>query len=373
MGQVNTGWRAFLAGLVCWFLFGGYAATAVAQAPRLAYASVSLEGAGGGMLTVSTTSLPPAEPRRRGTVKPAEKASRIAPAVWRLSIDAGAIADSNVSNASSNSFFNFYDGDAVVPIELDPALRARSGTGANVVVSTGVKLRLSDGMAFAVDAEGQATDYRGGDNDDISFLLAAGPELTWSSEGSVSLQVVGAQSWYGGTSTQAGVGVRVRIQTLVAPGQRMFASLDARKFKSGFGEEFGGTQAGLTIGSSLVLGQSTSGSFGVYGRREWLGDDAYSSTEVGAYAGVSRYLPAGLTGSLYAGVGQTRYDAPIEYLSPDRRKDLRWSVGAQLTTRQPIGLGIFPTLSYSYNRTNGSIDLFDSKRHRVRIGVSREF
>lgn len=364
--------RAFLAGLVCWMMMSGFASPAAAAA-RLAYAPVSLDGAGATVLTMSTTALPPAGTRDGGTIRPVTQATRAAPAVWRLSIDAGLTADSNISNASSDSFFNFYDGDAVIPVELDPEFRARSGTGSNVAVSTGVKLRLSERAVFAIDGEGQATNYQGGQNDDVSLLVAAGPELSWGSEDSVSLQVVGAKSWYGGVSTQAGFGLRARVQSLMAPGYRMFLSADAREFKSGFGEDFGGTQAGLTAGSSFVLSRSTSGSFGIYGRREWLGADAYSNTELGAYGGVSQYVTRGLTGSLFAGIGRTRYDAPLEYLSPDRRKDLRWSVGAQLTTREPIGLGVFPTLSYSYNHTNGSIDLFDAKRHRVRIGATREF
>lgn len=369
MNQGRSGWRAWAAGLVAWIMLGGLAPSP--QAPRLSYAALDLGSAGAQILTFASAALPPVT--SRGTPRPLGDAARAQPRLWRLSVNAGMSADSNVTNASRDRFIPFLVDDAIVPVELDPSLRARSGSGRHLSVSSGIKLRLSDGTAFAVDAEGQATDHRGRRNDDISFLLAAGPELTWSGGSSASVQLVAAQSWYGGRSAQAGVGLRGQFQTPVGEGQRVSLSFDARRFNSDYGREFGGTQAGAYLGYSKVLDQVTTGSLGIYARRDWLRADAYSNLELGAYGGVTRYLSDNLTGSLTGGFSRTAYDAPLAYLSPQARKDWRFSAGAQLTTRRPIGLGVYPTLGYSYNRTDGSIEFFDTSRHRFRIGLQKDF
>lgn len=371
MAQLRSKWLLAWAGFASWTMLCGMAPPT--PAPRLTYASLDLTGGAGQVLTRSAAVLPLAEVGGVAAARPLASVVRSGAAAWRLSVDAGVTADSNINNAGTDRFIPFLSDGGTIPVEIDPAYRARSGSGRSVGVSGGVKLRLSDGMAVAVDAEGQATDYKGKRNDDISYLLAAGPELTWGSGGSASFQAVAAQSWYGGTSYQAGLGFRGRVQTAVGAGQRVSFSLDALKFNSGYGRDFGGTRAGAYLGYSAVLDPVMTASLGLYARRDWLRSDAYSSLELGAYGGVTRYLSEGVTGSLTAGVSRSRYAAPLAYLSPDRRQDWRFSFGAQLTARHPLAMGFTPTLSYSYNRTDGSIDFFDTRRHRVRIGVLREF
>lgn len=362
----------FLSGLLCWLLLG--AGAPAHAAPKLSYALLDVDTAYG--LTDAAT-LPqarraPADTSRALPGRPGSKRPLANRTTWHMTVDAGITADSNVANTGADRFVAVQSGGDTSPVIIDPSLRARSGSGREAGLAAGVKLRLSDGLAFAVDAEGRAIDYKGGRNDDISYLLAGGPELTWSS-GVASVQLLASDNWYGGTSTNRGVGVRARIQTELAEGRRVSLSIDARTFDSGYGREFGGTQAGATLGGSATLDPVTTGWLGLYARREWLRSDPYSNLELGAYGGASRYLSEDFTGTLTAGISRTRYDAPLLYLSSDARQDWRVSAGAQLTMRRAIGLGLYPSLSYTYNRTDGSIDFFDAERHRVRLGVQRRF
>ena len=372
-----------MAGLLFWMTLCGLAPAQ--PAPKLAYAAIDLDRVYGRRLASAATTMPQAiSPRQAISPPQAMPATRSAPRPlvdairrdgqpWNLSVNAGVTADSNVTNATDDRFLSFRQGDVTIPVELSPAFRARSGIGRGASVSGGVKLRLSDGAAIAVSAEGHAQDYKGGRNDDISFLLAAGPELTWSEGRSASLQVTAGDSWYGGTSTSRGVGLRARYSVRIAQGKTVSLFADARSFKSGYGRAFGGEQANVYLGASAVLDPVTTASFGLFARREWLRDDAYSNFETGLYGGVSRYLGSMFTGSVTAGFSRTVYDAPLLFLSDEKRDDLRFNAGVSLTTREPIGMGVYPTIGYSYNRTDGSIDFFDADRHRVRLGVRRTF
>lgn len=373
-----SGKMPFLACLLFWIGLSGLAPAP--HAPKLAYATIDLDRAYGRRLAMAATALPQDRVAGQRTGAAAADGSRLPgeamrpnALAWHLTVEAGVTADSNVTNSSDDRFLPLRQDGVTVPIALDPSYRAHSGTGRGGSVSAGVKLRLSDGAAIAVDADAYALDHKGGRNDDISFLLAAGPELTWSGGGSASVQLVAGKSWYGGTSTNSGFGLRGRYSTAVGPGQRISLSVDARRFESGYGRDFGGRQAGAYLSGSTVLDPDTSASLGIFARREWLRSDAYSNFEIGAYGGISRYLGSAFTGTLSAGFSRTAYDAPLLYLSDKRRQDWRLNAGIQLTTRKPIGMGVYPLLSYSYNRTDGSIDFFDADRHRVRLGVRRSF
>jgi hypothetical protein len=122
-----------------------------------------------------------------------------------------------------------------------------------------------------------------------------------------------------------------------------------------------------------VIDPTLSGSAGVYARASWLGDDAYSSREFGVYGGLSHYLSAHLVGGVTAGLGRVAYDGPLLLLSPDARSDWRAYGSLYVAARQPVLVGLTPSLTYTYNRTSSSIEFYRADRHRLRFGLSRTF
>ncbi len=303
---------------------------------------------------------------------PPPKAAKRASAKWRLSIDTSILADSNVTNSTDDRSIVTYQGNTVIPVPLDPALRAHDGIGASVAVAAGAELPVSEAVWLVVDAEALALDYGGDANDDSSMLVGAGPLVRWDG-GEASVQLILFDRWYGGISASSGTGIRSRYQAQVAPGQRIVLIAEARFFESDYGTQFGGSQGGLYLTYESVLDPLTAASAGVFARRDWLREDAYSSLELGAYGGLSRYLGPDLTGSLSAGLSRVLFDAPVQFLSPERREDWRFYATLSLTTRRPIGWGVHPSLSYSYNRTRSSTQFFGADRHRLRFGLSRNF
>jgi hypothetical protein len=198
------------------------------------------------------------------------------------------VADSNVTNSTNEHSISTFQGDLVLPVPLDPSLRAHSSTGLGVAMAGGVDFSLAKDVLLTINAEGYMLDQEGETNDDVSLLMAAGPTFAWSG-GEASAQLVAFERWYGGISASAGFGLRGRYKEQLAPGQNIILSVDARVFESDYGEEFGGTQAGLYLAYNDVLNEITTGSIGIFVRRDWLDGEAYSavsSAPMGGSAGI---------------------------------------------------------------------------------------
>jgi hypothetical protein len=290
-----------------------------------------------------------------------------------LKVEASVAADSNVTNATDDDSIELYQGDLVLPVPLDPAIRARADLALGASIAAGARIPIAEGAAIALDAEGYALELDGERNDDVSVLLAAGPELTWTESGKAYLQFTAFERWYGGLSVSEGYGLRARYAQTIAQGQRVSLTLDGRVFDSDYGADFGGTQASAYLSYDKVLDPLTTGSLGVYVRRDWLNGEAYSGTEYGLYAGLSRFLSPDLSGAVSTGVSRGTFDAPIPFLSLDPREDIRFYTTLSLTTRKPIGWSLYPSLSYSYYRTWSSVGFFDADRHRLRLALLRSF
>lgn len=312
---------------------------------------------------------------RPAVAAPAAPAAAAKPrsAEFRLSVDMSVTADSNVTNGTNLSSVPLDLGDGPLPVPVDPNLREKEGIGTGISAAANVRLPIASGAALAVDVEGYALEYEGPRSDDASALVAAGLEFGAGDSPTGSLQLIAFERWYGGVKALEGVGLRGNWRRPLSPTSNVRLAIDARIFDSAYGDAFGGSQASLYLTYDSVLGPSLSVSGGVYARREWLGDDAFSSLDAGAYAGLSAFLDQDFSGGVTAGLSRTRFDEPFLPLDPDPRADWRVYASGWLSTRRPVALGLHPSLTYTYSRTSSSIPYFSSDRHRLRLGVQRKF
>ena len=315
---------------------------------------------------------------REEAVRPAVAAPAAAPAKsrsadFRLSVDMSVIADSNVTNGTSLTSVPIDLGEGPLPVPVDPNLREKAGFGAATSAAANVRLPISADAALAVDVEGYAIEYEGPRSDDVSALVAAGVEFGAGKAPTGSLQLIAFERWYGGVKALEGVGIRGNWRRPLSPKSNLRLAIDARIFDSGYGEAFGGSQASVYLTYDSVLDPSLSFSGGIYARREWLGDDSFSSLDAGAYAGLSAFLDEDFSGGVTAGLSRTTFDEPFLILDPDARSDWRAYASGWVSTRRPVALGLHPSLTYTYSRTSSSIPYFSSDRHRLRLGVQRKF
>lgn len=292
---------------------------------------------------------------------------------FRLAVDLSVTADSNVTNGTRLRTVPVDLGDGPLPVPVDPRLREKAGLGVGVSAAANVRVPLAAQAALAVDVEAYALEYDGARSDDASLLVAAGVELGDGGTPDGALQLIAFDRWYGGVKALEGVGLRGNWRHALDPRSNVRLAVDARIFDSGYGDPFGGSEASVYLSYDTVLSPDLSASAGVYARRQWLRDHAFSSLDAGAYGGLSVYLSDALAGGVTAGLSRTRFDDPFLFLDPEARADWRVYGSAWLTTRRPLVLGVHPSLTYTYNRTSSSIAYFNSDRHRLRLGLGRKF
>ena len=306
------------------------------------------------------TASPPASRQRRS-------------ADWRLSIDMSVIADSNVTNSTDAETVDLDLGGTILPVPLDPNLREHGDVGTSVAAALSGRVPVAGGVAVAVNAEGYALEYGGSRTDDASLLVAGGIEIGASPGPTATIQATGFVRDYGGVSAMRGIGLRGRFAQPLGGHRRVTLLIDARIFESGYGEDFEGTEAGLYLGYETPISAAASASFGLFGRGSWLGNDAYSNLEFGAYGGLSTYIGSWLVGGATAGISRVEFEDAIPMLGADPRSDWRWYGSLYLTTRRPVLAGVTPSITYTYGQTDSSILFYRANRQRLRVGLSRSF
>lgn len=292
---------------------------------------------------------------------------------WRLDVDFGLAPDSNINNATAVDQVTVNLGGYSLPLTLDENAKARSGTGETATLSAGLRLPAGKDMAMLIDLDGSATNYAGARYDDYLVQLAAGPEFTLSQKASVSVEAVGAERWYGGSLASSQIGVKAGGQTLFGMTDRAGIQIDVRHTDARFDHGYDGWQGGLYGTYEHAMSKTLIVSAGLFGRRDWLAERAYSNTELGANFGFGGELAHGINFSLSGSLSRAAYDAPMSFFSAEARRDWRGSARATLGDRSIRVLGFSPELSLTYARTKSNIDFFSTDRVRFRVALARYF
>jgi outer membrane protein len=292
---------------------------------------------------------------------------------WRFDFSFGLAPDTNINNATSVDTIIARFGDVEIPLELNEEAKAKSGTGQTATVSAGLRLPMARQMSMLVDVDTAGTNYAGGDYDDYSAQLAVGPELRLGQIASVSLQAIGAQRWFGGDLLTRQGGVRVGAQTQAGPRARLGLQLDMRRTDARFDDAFSGWQGGLYATYERGISRTLVASGGLFARRDWLGDRAWSNRELGGTLGLGGELPLGINFGVSGTVSRALFDAPIQFFSAEPRRDWRLVGRATLGYRKLRFLGFSPQVSYAYTRVATPVSIYDNKRSRFTFALARYF
>lgn len=292
---------------------------------------------------------------------------------WRLDASFGLAPDSNINNATSVDTVIGRFGDLEIPLELSDEARARSGTGQTATVSAGLRLPVARQMSMLVDLDTAGTNYQGAAYDEYSAQLAVGPELRLGQIASVSLQAIGSQRWFGGDLLTRQAGLRLGTQTAAGPRARFGLQLDMRRTDARFDDGFSGWQGGLYATYERGISRTLVASAGLFARRDWLNEAAWSNRELGGTLGLGGELPLGINFGVSGTVSRAAFDAPIEFFSADPRRDWRLNGRATIGYRKLRFLGFSPQVSYSYTRTATPVSIYDNRRSRFTFALARYF
>lgn len=292
---------------------------------------------------------------------------------WHFDIDLGIAPDTNINNATAADTVTILWGDTTLPLTLDSQAKARSGTGITATVSAGVRLPVTKSVALLADVDAAGNNYSGVAYDDYQAQIAAGAEIRVSKDVAISIEPVAAQRWYGGKAVSHQFGTKAGVQARHSDRAQLGVQLDLRRTTASFDRAYSGWQGGAYVTYERAVSKSLVVSAGVFGRRDWLKADAYSSTELGAIAGFGGELPKGFTFGLSGSASHAKFDAPMPLFSLEPRRDWRLSARMTLGNRKIQLLGFSPQIAASYSKTASNLDYYKNDRLRFRFTLARYF
>lgn len=292
---------------------------------------------------------------------------------WRVNVNLGLAPDSNINSATSAETVTVHLGDLALPLTLDPAARARSGTGQIASLSSSSRVPLATGVSLLADVDGSGVNYRGSDYDDYQGQIALGGEYAVSQSSRVSLQGVGARRWFGGNLVSRQIGMRLGFQSVLSQRSRTGIQLDARRTSALFDRNYDGWQAGIYATYERAIGKAAYVSGGPFLRRDWLRAGAYSNTELGGSAAIGGEFPLGITAGMSGSASRAVFDAPAGLFSLEPRDDWRFSTRVSLGNRKLRVFGMSPQVSWTTANVRSSVDFYRTARSRMAFEIARYF
>ena len=292
---------------------------------------------------------------------------------FTFSVDVGFVPDSNINNATDAEEIDFNLGGGPISLPLNPDARRRSGLGQTAAAQGSLRTGLKGPLSLRTEGAAQMANYPGKDADDMSLLLATGPELAGTADQRTALQGIAFSRWYAGKVAQEGFGARFSHQRGVGRSGRLGLQAEVRSIRSDYSRSYAGTTYAAYLSLERVLNRSLIGSVTLIGRRDALRSDANSNHEVGATVGIGGELPWGINAGLSANLSRSWYDAANPVFGPDPRADWRSGIRVYGGLRSVRVMGFSPALTYNYSRTGSNLPLYESARHRVEFSLARYF
>ena len=282
------------------------------------------------------------------------------------SLDMAIAPDSNINRATRSETLGTVFGDFV----LDDDAKETSGVGLAMQGQAFARFRLSGRTAILARASGSGNFYRQADFDDIAIGVSAGPEVNLGKD-RLAVEAGYVRRWFGGELLSSSVTLGASYLHPVGRVAQVRATASLGKRMDGPNR----LQDGNTYTASLGYERALSATLGIGASaafdRQSLRDGGYSTT--GLQATVFTYHEIGATtvvGSI--GYGGLAADKRL-FLYPERRKDrfYRFSLGA--TFRQLAVSGFAPFGRLTVERNASTIALFDYRRTRTELGLTRAF
>jgi outer membrane protein len=292
---------------------------------------------------------------------------------WRFGFDLGIAPDTNINSATSSRTVDVNFGPVQLPVVLDDAARARSGTGITASVFGSIRMPVLSRTAIVADLDANMVNYKGKDVDDYSLQIGIGPELRLGQKSTLSLQGVSLYRWYGARLAARQFGAKLSFQRDLGVNQRVAVQVDGRHNESDYGADYKGWQIGAAASYERVVAKSAIVSASFFGRRELLQSAAYANKSFGFNLGLGGELPLGINAGASGGASRAVYDAPQAFFSTEPRKDWRYQARAYLGLRQIRVMGFSPSVEYNYSKVSTNYAIYQSTRHRVEFKVARYF
>jgi tetratricopeptide (TPR) repeat protein len=292
--------------------------------------------------------------------------SRLAPSRKRgLTLELTVGPDSNINRATTSPFID----TIIAPFELDADARQQSGFGATGVARFHSTDEIGPVSLFS-RVNGRADLYDKPRFNDVQLSADSGPQI---SIGKLSLRpaAIVERRWYGGDLYATGWGGDLAVLAPLSSRSQVEFRVSRVKqdIKPNRGQD--GWRTGFDLAFTQVLGARTTAQLALRHNRLDARFDPESVRQWSASLALAHQANA-VTLFGEAGIARTRGKATL-FLFGERRRDTRIDLsGGAIFTKAKLG-GFLPVVRLSHTNSDADIVLWDYKRTRLDVGLTRSF
>jgi hypothetical protein len=286
---------------------------------------------------------------------------------WRFNFDVGIAPDSNINSATDKQSVDIYG----LPFQLDPNARARSGTGVFAGGDASIRLNRFGKVPIYFGTYGRWLHYRDHRFDDVYAGAEAGPEFRLAG-GRLRTTATGLERWYGQRSLVSSFGTHLDYEKLVGDKWTVDGDLLVRHNDYARRRDVDGWDAEARASANRPLGRTTLG-FGYAGiEHNWANDPGQAFWRAQAGLGILKEIGWGLRPQLTIDVARQVGDGPLAPFGTTRR-DWLLQGSFSIYKRDWNVAGFAPSLSLTATRNFSTLSLYDEKRVRGEIRLTKAF
>lgn len=285
----------------------------------------------------------------------------------RFDVDVGFAPDSNINSATDKETVDING----LPFKLDANGRARSGTGRFFGGHASVRLNRFGNIPIYLGAYGRWTTHRDHDFDDAYAGAEAGPEFQLAGV-RLRTTATGLTRWYGRRPLVQSFGARLEYDKLVDGKWTVGGTLLVRHNDYARRNDVDGWNAEARLAVNRPLGPTTLGFAYASVERSWAEDSGHAFWRERIGAGVLKEVGWELRPQLGIDIARQVNDGPLAPFGKQRRD---WQLqGSVSIYKRDWNLGGFaPSLRLTVSRNVSTLPLYDEKRRRAEIRLTKAF
>lgn len=286
---------------------------------------------------------------------------------WRFNFELGLAPDTNINSATDKQTVDIYG----LPFRLDPNGRAQSGTGRLVGADASVRLNRDGNLPLYVGVYARSLRYHDHRFDDSWAGAEAGPEFQIA-RGRLRTIVTGLKRWHGHRPLVTSVGARLDYDRLVGDSWTLAGSLLLRRNDYSDRLDVDGWDAAARLSATRPLGPSTLGFAWAGLQRNWANDSGQAFWREQAGLGLLKEIAGGLRPQLSIDFARQVNDGLLAPFASQRR-DWLLEGSFSIYKRDWNLKGFAPSLSLTATRNLSTLPLYDQRRLRAEIRVTKAF
>jgi hypothetical protein len=286
---------------------------------------------------------------------------------WRFNFDVGFAPDTNINSATDKQTVDIYG----LPFQLEPGGRARSGIGKFVGADASLRLNRFGKVPIYVGAYGRWTRYGDHRFDDAYGGAEAGPEFQVAG-GRLRATATGLMRWYGRRRLVASFGAHLDYERLIGDKWTVGGTVFVRHNGYARRGDVDGWDAEVRASASRPIGPTTLGFSYLSIERSLANDSGQAFWRERLGLGVLKEIGWGLRPQLSIDLARQVGDRSLAPFGK-RRRD--WFLQGSLSIyKRDWNMGGFaPSLSLTMTRNYSTLSLYDEKRLRTEIRLTKAF